>query len=236
MKKLTIVAGVLLAVVFMGSVASADNFNLNDWLFNVNGTVYNPTALPANFNASGFDFSTPNSALGTITAVFSAAGSYKVLGFFDFDIEGSTNPITNEIGVVHNLGNLGAGESYEVGLGESSEPSPGVLEDALAGILTNSNTALLPHDVAMALGWNFTVAATPVTLTFALSKTDPGGTGFYLQQADQLVTGGPNPDSSIYYSSSMNTGQVPPSVPEPGTLLLLGSGLAMVFVGLRMRR
>ena len=48
-----IVAGVLLAVVFMGSVASADNFNLNDWLFNVNGTVYNPTALPANFNASG---------------------------------------------------------------------------------------------------------------------------------------------------------------------------------------
>jgi len=233
MKKLTIVAGMLLAMVFMGSMASADNFYLNDWLFYVNGSVYNPDPLPGNFDASGFDFSQPDSAMGTISATFSAPGSYDVIGYFDFDIEGDNNPLDNEIGILHNLGSLGSGESYEMGFGESQ--SPGVVDDALAGALTDANTATTPQDVAMALGWSFNVASgSTVTLTFALSKIDPG-VGFYMQQADQLPSGGPG--TSIYYSSSMTTrGAPPPGVPEPGTLLLLGSGLLMIFVGLKMRR
>jgi hypothetical protein len=233
MKKLTFVAGVLLAMVFMGSIASAENFYLNDWLFYVNGAIYNPDPLPANFDATLFDFSQPDSAMGTISAVFAAAGHYDVVGFFDYEIEGDNNPLDNEIGMVHNLTLLGAGQSYELGFGE--DVSPGVVDDALAGTLTNTNTATTPQDVAMAMGWSFDVASgTTVTLTFALSKIDPG-VGFYLQQADQFPTGGPA--NSFYYSSGMTTqGAPPPGVPEPGTLLLLGSGLAVAFVGLKMRR
>jgi hypothetical protein len=224
MKKLTLVAFALLAMVIAGPVAKADNIYINDWLFNVNGTIYNPTPLPPNFNVGGFDFSTPDSILGTITATFSIPGNYSVIGFFDLDIEGGNNTIANEVGFFHNLGSLALGQSWELGPGESV--SPGVFDDAYsAGLLTNSSWASVPDDVAMAIGWNFTVGANPVNLSFTLGFTAPSS-GFYLQQVDQLATGALG-QPSIYYSSSLSTGGQP-VIPEPGTLILLGTGLGVV--------
>jgi hypothetical protein len=227
MKKLTVVTFAMFAMVLVGSVAKADNIFINDWFFNVNGTIYNPAPLPAEFNTAGFDFSTANSTLGTITATYSAAGNYSVIGFFDLDIEGPTNTITNEVGFVHNLLSLAGGQSWEVGPGESVYPNPQVADDALGGTLTNSNWGAQPGDVAMAIGWNFTVVSSPVTLTFRLGTVAPAS-GFYLEQVDQLATGALG-QPSIYFDSSLTTGGTPPAIPEPGTLVLLGTGIGVAL-------
>jgi hypothetical protein len=235
MKKLTVFAFALFIMVAAGSTAMAENIYLNDWFFNINDVIYSPidTPLDASFNTGGFDFSQPDSNLGSITITFTAAGSYKVIGFFDLDIEGTdpANPLDNELGIVNDLGSLEPGQHYEIGPGESVVP--GVFDDAYTtGVLTDTNSATTPMDVAMALGWNFDIVADhPMALTFTLGFQNPGG--FSLQQKDGIAATAPG--TSIYYSSSL-TEKGEPVIPEPSTLLLLGTGLGLTIAAFRKRR
>jgi hypothetical protein len=67
------------------------------------------------------------------------------------------------------------------------------------------------------------------TVKFATKTTRPAG-GFYLVQTD------PDSASSIYFSSDLDiNGGGGPVIPEPGTLTLLGLGLAVAARRLRRR-
>ena len=85
-------------------------------------------------------------------------------------------------------------------------------------------------DVAMAMGFNVILAANETaTVTWRVSEVAPTS-GFYLVQTD------PDSQASVYFSSGVviREGDEPP-IPEPGTLTLLGLGLAMAARRLRRR-
>jgi hypothetical protein len=69
----------------------------------------------------------------------------------------------------------------------------------------------------MAMGWNFNLAADDyyAIITFLVSDTAPES-GFYLSHTDP---DSPDSPQTIYLSSDLTV------VPEPATMLLLGSGL-----------
>ena len=89
-----------------------------------------------------------------------------------------------------------------------------------------NNSGIAEEDVSMGMGWNFSLADDETaTLTMTLSELMPTS-GFFLEQYDA------ENDVSIYLSSDLTItggGPEPPDpvnpIPEPGTMLLFGTGL-----------
>ncbi|RMF83745.1 MAG: PEP-CTERM sorting domain-containing protein, partial [Nitrospinota bacterium] len=99
----------------------------------------------------------------------------------------------------------------------------GSLDDQTFFDAIDNQSLTPPDDVSMALGWSFTLADGEFAIiNFVVSTTSPGG--FYLSQTD------PDSNFTLYFSSHLQV------VPEPGTLVLLGSGLVGLVWERRRRK
>jgi hypothetical protein len=216
-------AGILLLTsAFATQAAPIDIF---ESCVNVDGTVYDVSAgcAAGAAPASVFDNIGANS-LGSVSIVVLGAGAHHVSLYVDAEIDEAINTFFNETGATGGAP-PGAAQSWEI-------DEPGFV---FGDIFTNFNNSALDNtdgigaiadDVAMAMAWDFVLAADEqATVVFNLSDVMPGA-GFWLRQSD--------PQSGIdYYMSSFvrvtKIGGGPPGgAPTPGTLVLLAAGLLLL--------
>ena len=191
--------------------------------FSQDGTVYTGGSKPANWTLA-----LDADGLGTITATVASPGLHDLLVFLDYEIDELVNTFFNEFGATS--GAPGAGLTWEID--EPGYVFGDIYDNFLAGALdgTNGVPASSPDDVSFAMHRSFVLAAgESASVKFSMKTTPPAG-GFYLVQTD------PDSDSSVYFSSDLTIrdgGE--PVIPEPGTLTLLGLGLAAAARRLRRR-
>ncbi len=228
MKKLGAGLIILVALVVTSTMALGVDLNRFEYGFNIDGTTYMDTlAIPGSSNT--FD----SAGLGTFSWQTTAADDHSFIAYFDFEIDEAVNTFFNESGAT--TGSPLAGQSWEI-----DEPGfvfGDIYDNFLDGSLDNSNgvPAGEEDDVSFALGWDFSLLADQkATIKVFLSDIAPS-TGFYLSHTD------PESQYSIFLFSELTTGgggeEEPPPIPEPGTIFLLGAGLAgLVGWGWRRKR
>ncbi len=200
--KIKVLVLAVLFMVFGVSGASAAGFNMFSSDFNVDGVII-PT-FSGSFGAI------------TYSVPFNTSGIHYVAVFVDPEIDEPFNTFFNEYGSA--VGTPAPGQTWEI-----DEPGfvfGDIYNNFLAGVLDNSNgvPSIAPDDVSMALGWDFSLAAgETATVRFYITPVQPTS-GFYLVQTD------PDSPANLYFYSTFQRGGV--TVPEPGTMLLLGFGLA----------
>jgi len=192
---------------------------LFDYGFNIDGVIYRPGDTVPGLDDSGFDWGT---GLGTLILTFMPSpGTYDILAFFDHEIDEPINTFFNELGSTS--GSPAGGQTWEID--EPGYVFGDIWLNFLAGALDNSIGTPDPEDVSMAMGWNVTVGPGEwAVLTYMIGITPPAG--FYLKHRD------PDSDIDLYFSSTAVTG----IIPEPGTVLLLTTGLALLLLAGRRTR
>ena len=219
MKTLKVVLVILLFLGFGISGASATSI-LDDWAFNVDETPYEAMFGDSMPTTGSLD----SQGLGTLTWSTTLVGNHNFIAFFDHEADQATNTWYNEFGATN--GAPAAGQSWEI-----DEPGyffGDIYDNVFAGSLDNTNNVPsgLEDDVSMAIGWNFLLnVGETATISLLLENIEPGPGEFWLSQTDF------DSGETIYFSSNLN---IKP-VPEPGTLLLIGTGLAGL-AGWRRRR
>ncbi|MCP4112053.1 MAG: PEP-CTERM sorting domain-containing protein, partial [Desulfobacteraceae bacterium] len=119
------------------------------------------------------------------------------------------------------------GQSWEID--EPGYVSGDIIDNFTAGAFDNANSVdiMFPDDVAMGMGWDFTLKAyEKAVITFLLGEEIPEG--FYLAHTD------PDSQETVYFSTTLGISGDSPAIPEPGTVLLLGTGL-LGLAGIRKK-
>jgi hypothetical protein len=237
------------AVLAVSSAAFAGQASLNEWCFYVNTLDLNHScaegASPSTFNppvdGATYVASPGDPDLGTVSIVL-GPGTYNVFAFFSYTVgaEGSYNQYATAVG------SLTAGQVYSVDApgdpsagGNVAPYTAGYLQNQYSlGTLDNTNH-LAGSDcaatnscepVSVALGYtNIDVPNGQQELvTFTASNTPPSS-GFYVSQTN------PQTGDTVFFSSDPQA-QVLDATPEPMSMMLLGSGLALVLWKARQRR
>lgn len=232
MKNLKIVVLILLLLGFGISGASALSVGLVDYAFNIDGVISEPLLgdpVPYEADISGFDETT---GLGSLQVTINGAGLHYVGLFVDHEIDEPVNTYFNEFGAASGL--PAAGQTWEIdepgyvfGDIRTDGVDPGNFE---SNALDNNNGVPFgsEDDVAMALAWDFTLGAGEIAMIdYVLGPAVPFG--FHLIHTD------PDSNASFHFSSELTIAGGPAPVPEPGTILLMSTGLGGL-IGLGQRR
>jgi hypothetical protein len=224
-----VLLGLVVAVLtVLPSKASADPIDLFQWVFNVDGTIYDSfgidgsSVLPGNFSL------TPSATgvQGLLTVAISGVGAHSFIGFYDYELDEQANGFTNEYGGANGV--APAGLSWEV-----DEPGfvfGDIYTNVLNGALGNTSAFAGPEgadDASVALGWNFLLGAGETALINILISTTAPLSGFYISHFDTLTS------TALYYSTSLAISGPPSQVPESGAIVSLGLGLAMLIAARR---
>ena len=164
--------------------------------------------------------------MGTITfSLNGAPGNYFFVSFLDHDI----GPFPFDSNTGFSFGTPGLGQTWQ--LGPPGYPGDGgdTFLMFVGNTLKNLNEIEPGEygDISAALGWDFFLPqGYQAVITLSVTDTVPTSS-FYLSEFDE-ATG-----QIIYLSQDLEL--QPTTIPEPGTFLLLGTGLACAVAWARRR-